>query len=78
MSAEHRICWVLVCDACRGELEYPDEDYTPHFDTVDAATDHAQTLDPGDHRSMVCWGAARSLHDLANGLEQALLLDPAV
>ena len=34
MSAEHRICWVLVCDACRGELEYPDGDYTPHFDVA--------------------------------------------
>ena len=44
MSAEHRICWVLVCDACRGELEYPDEDYTPHFDNVDQATDVALEL----------------------------------
>ena len=41
MSAEHRICWVLVCDACRTELHDPDEEFVPHFDTVDAATDHA-------------------------------------
>ncbi len=43
MSAEHRICWVLVCDACRTELHDPDEEFVPHFDTVDAATDHALT-----------------------------------
>ena len=41
MSAEHRICWVLVCDACRTELHDPDEEFVPHFDTVDDATDHA-------------------------------------
>ena len=44
MSAEHRICWVLVCDTCRAELQDPNEDTVPHFDTIDAATDHALGL----------------------------------
>ena len=32
---------MLVCDACRRELEDPDNDFVPHFDTADAATDYA-------------------------------------
>ena len=44
MSAEHRTCWVLVCDTCRTDLEDPDNDYVPHFDTLDAATDYARMV----------------------------------
>ena len=44
MSAEQRICWVLVCDTCRTDLEDPDNDYVPHFDTLDAATDYAHRV----------------------------------
>ena len=44
MSAEQRVCWVLVCDSCRTDLEDPDNDYVPHFDTLDAATDYALTV----------------------------------
>ena len=44
MSAEHRICWVLVCDTCRDQLQDPDEEFVPHFDTVDDATEHALTV----------------------------------
>jgi len=55
MSAEHRICWVLVCDTCRDQLLDPDEEFVPHFDTVDDATEHALTqgwlLDTDGHTS---------------------------
>ena len=44
MSAEQRVCWVLVCDSCRTDLEDPDNDYVPHFDSIDAATDYAHML----------------------------------
>ena len=44
MSAEQQTCWVLACDACRTHLQDPDEDYTLHFDTLDAATDYALTV----------------------------------
>ncbi len=45
MSAEHRICWVLVCDGCRTELYDPDGEFVPHFDTEDTALAYA--LDRG-------------------------------
>ena len=38
------ICYVAVCDACRRDLEDPDNDFVPHFDTADAATDYALTV----------------------------------
>ena len=41
MSAEHRTCYVVVCDACRSELENHDEGFIPHFDTPDLAHDYA-------------------------------------
>ena len=30
MAAEYRICWVLVCDACRAELQDPESVDTGH------------------------------------------------
>jgi hypothetical protein len=35
---------VLVCDTCRAELRDPNDQTVPHFDTIDAATDHALGL----------------------------------
>jgi hypothetical protein len=41
MSIEHRICHVVVCDACRGDLDDGTEGFIPHFDTADTALDAA-------------------------------------
>ena len=34
MAAEYRMCWVLVCDACRAELQDPDEEFETAAQTL--------------------------------------------
>jgi hypothetical protein len=41
MSIDRRTCYVVNCDACRIGLEDLDEAFIPHFDSPDAANEHA-------------------------------------